>query len=73
VSSPSRARYILAIPVVVAFFWLLSNNTLDVMLLYMMVMPGGLLQQLAHAIAQEDKARVAPATHRFRVPEFQPV
>jgi hypothetical protein len=47
-------------PVVVACGWLLANNILEVMLFYMMVMPGGLLQRLAHTIAARPQTLQPP-------------
>lgn len=64
----SSARFILAVPVVVAFGWLLSNNTLEVMLLYVLIMPGGLLQRLAQAVGEQEAA--AAAARPLRAPSM---
>jgi hypothetical protein len=65
-SSRSAAKYVLTIPLLVAFFWLLSNNILDVMLMYLMLMPGGLLHRLAEQTERDGERAAAMATPALR-------
>jgi len=45
----SRERLILVMTVVMAFMWLLVSNILDIILLHLIIMPGGLVYRLAQA------------------------
>ena len=52
---PTASRFILVVPLGVALLWLLSNNILDIMLLYLLIMPSGVLQELAERMADQEE------------------
>jgi hypothetical protein len=61
----TAVAWLLAVPVVVSCGWLLANNILEVVLFYLLLMPGGLAQQLALGAS-------SPQPAPGRAPAFAP-